>query len=90
MLVMNLVEQTRQFYKNQTNNPDGIPFICVAHDGWDSTDHDILGVSIHLLIPYDWVYVSMAVGLQRMSSKQSADTVEHINRIITFISFSLL
>jgi hypothetical protein len=82
MLVTNLVEKTRQFYKNQTNDPNGVPFICVAHDGWDSKDHDILGVSIHFLIPYDWVYISMAVGLQRMTSKKSADTVEHINRIL--------
>jgi hypothetical protein len=82
MIVTNLVDSTRNYYKNQTNNPGGIPFICVAHDGWDSKDHDVLGVSIHFLVPYDWIYVSLAVGLQRMSSKKSADMVEHINKIL--------
>jgi hypothetical protein len=28
MIVTNLVENTSQFYKNQTNNSSGIPFIC--------------------------------------------------------------
>jgi hypothetical protein len=82
MLVTNLVDRTRNFFKNQTNNTNGVPFICVAHDGWDSKDHDILGVSIHFLIPNDWEYLSMAVGLQRMNSKRSVETVEHINRIL--------
>jgi hypothetical protein len=50
MMVAHLVDRSRQIYKNQTNNPDGIPFLCVAHDGWDSKDHDVLGVSIHFLI----------------------------------------
>jgi hypothetical protein len=70
-----------QFYKNQMNNPNVVPFICVAHDGWDSKDHDIHGVSIHFLIPYDFVYIGMVVGLQHINSKKSADTVEHINWI---------
>jgi hypothetical protein len=80
-MVTNLVDRSRQFYKLQTNNPNGIPFLCVAHDGWDLKDHDVLGVSIHFLIPNDWVYISMAAGLQRVGSKRSADTVEHINKI---------
>jgi hypothetical protein len=81
-MVTNLVDRSRQFYKQQTNNQNGIPFLCVAHDGWDSKDHDVLGVSIHFIIPGEWVYLSMAVGLQRVESKRSADTVEHINKIL--------
>jgi hypothetical protein len=82
MLVSNLVNRAKPFFKNQTNNPNGAPFICVAHDGWDSKGRDILGVSIHFVIHNNWEYLSMAVGLQRMNSKRSVDTVERINRIL--------
>jgi len=40
------IENTHNWLKEQTGN-DCTPFITVGHDGWDSKDMDMLGVSIH-------------------------------------------
>jgi hypothetical protein len=54
MLATNLVDHSRHFFNIQTNNPNGITFICIVNDGWYSEDYNMLGVSIHFLVPKDW------------------------------------
>ena len=61
---------------------DGIPFITVSHDGWDSKDNDILGVSIHFVVPQHWKMVSLAIGLRRIYSKSSQAVVDAITNIL--------
>jgi hypothetical protein len=76
-----LTEKARSYYLQECNAE--IPFLCVSHDGWDSKDHDVLGVSIHFVVPVDWVRVNIAIGLQRVDSKTSKNTVDEINKILS-------
>jgi hypothetical protein len=77
-----LVTFTRDYYKNVLNVENGIPFICVSHDGWDSKDNDVLGVSIHFIVPQHWKMVGMAIGLRRTTSKTSEHLVNAITNIL--------
>jgi hypothetical protein len=76
-LVSRLIGFTRQHYNN-TLQISKIPFLYIAHDGWDSHDYDILGVSIHFVLPVAWIPISLSVGLQRISSKTSDYTSRKI------------
>ena len=67
-----LVSYSRNYYK--TNLSKCIPFLCVSHDGWDSLDHDILGVSLHFIVPGHYNVINVAVGLKRIRSKKSVAT----------------
>ena len=80
-LVMEVVDHTWQLYMLVTNSKNKTPFICVSHDGWESKDHDILGVSITFADPYSSMFVA-AVGLQRMDSKKSVDVAAHIDQML--------
>jgi hypothetical protein len=75
-LVRKLIAYTREHYKE--NLKTNIPFLYVAHDGWDSNDHDVLGVSIHFVLPNCWLPISLSVGLQRISNKTSDYTSKKI------------
>ncbi len=77
-----LVTFTRDYYKNMLCIDDGIPFITVSHDGWDSKDNDILGVSIHFVVPQHWKMVCLAIGLRRIYSKSSQAVVDAITNIL--------
>ena len=76
-----LVNFTREFSKNQLHS-ESTPFISVSHDGWDSKDNNILGVSIHFVVPKHWKMVSLAIGLKRIYSKTSEKIVESILNIL--------
>jgi hypothetical protein len=78
--VQQLINSARIYYVQELN--EEVPFLSVSHDGWDSKDHDILGVSIHFVIPKDFVRVNLAVGLKRVDSKKSDNTVQEINNIL--------
>lgn len=80
--VHNIIQFSREFYKKQFNSSKTVSFINVAHDGWDSKDNDILGVSIHLIIPFYWNAINIAVGLKRVTSKVSIDTSKDIESIL--------
>ena len=54
----------------------------MAHDGWDWKDDDVLGVSIHLFDPLSGEMFSVAIGLQRLSSKKAVDVASDILRIL--------
>jgi hypothetical protein len=75
-----MIEKTRNHYIQEFGTT--VPFISVSHDGWDSKDNDVLGVSIHFIVPEDWVRVSLAVGLRRVLSKTSSNTVMEINKML--------
>jgi hypothetical protein len=75
-LLRKLIAYTREHYNH--NLKTKIPFLYVAHDGWDSNDYDILGVSIHFVLPNSWLPISLSVGLQRISSKKSDYTSKMI------------
>lgn len=77
-----LVTFTRDYYKRVLCLENGIPFITVSHDGWDSKDNDILGVSIHFVVPQHWKMVSMAIGLRRIYSKTVVNVVDAITNIL--------
>lgn len=67
-----VISYSREYYHNKLNKY--IPFLCVSHDGWDSLEHDVLGVSLHFIVPTFWKVVNVAVGLKRVRSKKSIDT----------------
>jgi hypothetical protein len=75
-----LVNSTRDYYKRLLSTTT--PFIIVAHDGWDSKDHDVLGVSVHFICPIIWLPINLAVGLQRIYSKTSASIYKAVMDIL--------
>ena len=77
-----LVSFTRDYYKTVLNVEEGIPFICVSHDGWDSKDNNVLGVCIHFIVPHHWKMVSLAIGLRRVYSKTAEHLVNAIKNIL--------
>ena len=81
LAVRNIMMFCRQFYKDKFKVND-TPFLMVSHDGWDSKDNDMLGVSIHICVPTYWKVLNIAVGLKRVKSKKSKDTVEAIKLIL--------
>jgi hypothetical protein len=80
--VTDLVRNARNFYQAQFHSERNVPFLNVSHDGWDSKDHDVLGVSIHFIDPNDWTEINLAIGLRRMSSKKSSDVVTAISEML--------
>lgn len=81
-VVRDLVDSTRSYYQQATKSSVSIPFVNVSHDGWDSKDHDMLGVCIHFIEPKAWKMVKVAVGLQRCHSKQSQQVADQVKVII--------
>jgi hypothetical protein len=79
--VKSMVSSAREAYSKEFSLPT-VPFLNISHDGWDSVDHHVLGVSIHFIKPSSWIEVSLAVGLQRVNSKKSADMVIAISNIL--------
>ena len=65
-----------------TISPTTIPFLNVAYDGWDLKDNDVLRVSINCLDPLSGEMFSVAIGLQRLSSKKAVDVASDILRIL--------
>jgi hypothetical protein len=89
MSLRHIVCYCRNFYKQHL--AINTPFLYVSHDGWDSTNYDVLGVSIHILIPVYWKMINLAVGLKRVTSKKSANILNatlailnrYVNRYVT-------
>ena len=55
----------------------------VAHDGWDSVDHDNLGVLLHFIDPVDWMMVKVAIGLKVLEKgKTAVEQASQINEIL--------
>jgi hypothetical protein len=79
--IRNIVKFCRDFYVNETNDVI-MHFICVSHDGWDSKDNDVLGVSIHFIIPVYWQVVNLAIGLKRTLNKKSNDLSNEAKKIL--------
>lgn len=71
-----LVDYSRKYYLTKFNKC--VPFIYVSHDGWDSIDHDVLGVCVHFIIPGYYRVVNLAAGLKRIKSKKSIATAQAI------------
>ena len=80
-LVRRKVCQAREFYKVQGGNQSR-PFLYVSHDGWDSEDFDILGVSVHFVDPTEGKMFRAAIGLQRMIGKTSQEQAAQIKVIL--------
>jgi hypothetical protein len=79
--VKNIMSYCRGYYKEKFKVSE-TPFLMVSHDGWDSKDNDMLGVSIHVCVPVYWKVMNIAIGLKRVTSKKSKDTVEAIKVIL--------
>ena len=75
-----LVHYSRSYYEEKFNKT--IPYIFVSHDGWDSKDHDILGVCVHFIVPGYWKIINLAAGLKRIRSKKSIATAQAIHIIL--------
>lgn len=71
-----LVLYSRDYYKVKFKKE--VPFLCVSHDGWDSIEHDILGVCVHFIVPGYWKIINLAIGLKRIRSKKSIETSKAI------------
>ena len=55
----------------------------IAHDGWDSVDSDVLGVSLHFVNPIEWRMIRIAIGLQVfLKGKTALKLAEQINVIL--------
>lgn len=76
-----VINYTRDYYKQRLMKET--PFCYVSHDGWDSVDHDVLGVSLHLIVPGYWKVIKLAVGLKRVKSKKSKQTADAILMILS-------
>lgn len=75
--IKNIICYSRNYYKEKLHT-ERTPFLYVSHDGWDSKDNDVLGVSIHLVVPYFWNVLNLAVGLKRVHTKKSIHTATAI------------
>jgi hypothetical protein len=74
------IETARKYYIEQTGRQQ--PFLSVAHDGWDSKRKDILGVSIHFILPIHWIPISFPIGLKVLKSKTSINMMIQISKIL--------
>jgi hypothetical protein len=79
--VTKVISTAREYYVGATGKH--IPFLSVGHDGWDSKRRDILGVTVHLVHPANWVAIALPIGLKYNKSKKSEETVIQINKILT-------
>ena len=81
LAVHQLISKCRSFYKECFG--EEVPFILVAHDGWDSVDSDELGVSLHFVDPVEWRMIRIAIGLQVVTKGKTAlKQAEQINVIL--------
>lgn len=80
--INNIIKYCKEYYNSFSGN-NNIPFLNVSHDGWDSKDNDVLGVSIHFIVPSYWKVVNVAIGLKRCRSKKSKDLSEAIEIILS-------
>jgi hypothetical protein len=88
MFIMSLkqcIQYSREYYLKRIMKHT--PFCYVSHDGWDSIEHDVLGVSLHLIVPGFWKVIKLAVGLKRIKSKKSVQTAEAILIILSRYKF---
>ena len=81
LTVHQLIRKCHSFYKECFG--DKVPFLLVAHDGWDSVDSDELGVSLHFVDLVEWRMIRIAIGLQVvMKGKTALQLAEQINVIL--------
>jgi hypothetical protein len=79
--VKSAVSATRAYYTERVGV--SVPFITVAHDGWDSKKNDVLGVSIHFVVPHNMIRLEMPVGLQKLGAKTSVEVANQIMKILS-------
>ena len=79
--VQQLVQYTRTYYQNKLKQ-DAVPFVYVGHDGWDSSDYNVLGVSVRFVVPTLWINVNFALGLQRHDNKTAQGILEKVVMIL--------
>ena len=75
-----LVNYLRNYYLDKFSKT--VPFICISHDGWDSKDHDILGVCVYFIVPGYWKVINLAAGIKSIRSKESVATAKAIHIIL--------
>ena len=80
--VKSMVETMRNYYVNLCSSSKPIPFLNVAHDDWNSTEHDVIGVSLHFINPMGWKKFSLAIGLTRHQSKASKEQAKEVIKIL--------
>jgi hypothetical protein len=79
--VQYLVKYSCDYYEKQLNT-NSVPFLYISHDGWDIKDNDLLGVSLHFIVPVYWVSVIIAIGLKRIYKKTSDNMSTVIKSIL--------
>lgn len=75
-----IVSFSRDHYNKKFSK--NVPFLYISHDGWDSLEHDVLGVSLHFIVPVYWKVINVAVGLKNIRSKKLLDTADAILLIL--------
>ena len=81
-LIKKMVRRTCTWIMEETGSNVNVSFILVAHNGWDSKDHDMIGVSIHFIDVKTKQKHTIAAGLQRLYSKKSIDAANHVLNIL--------
>lgn len=77
-----MIRYSRGWYQDNIKQKV-VPFVTVAHDEWSSKRNDVLGCSIHFVVPSHNIQVSLPVGLQLVTSKKSDDVAQHLNRMLS-------
>lgn len=78
--VSKAISTAREYYVGSAGKH--IPFLNIGHDGWDSKRKDILGVTVHMVHPVNWVTIALPIGLKHTECKRSEETVAQINMIL--------
>ena len=79
-VIRNVISFTRQWIMKRTKKH--VPFLYVSHDVWESVQTEVLGISIHLVIPEIWRAVSIPVGLKECPSKKAIPVARDTNIVL--------
>jgi hypothetical protein len=61
-------QEARNYYYKMTKNE--IPFVTVAHDIWDSDNHEKLGVTIFFIIPSNRIMFEFQLGWSTSTARR--------------------
>ena len=79
-VIRSVVSFTRAWLMKRTKKH--VPFLYVSHDVWESIQTEILGVSIHLVVPEIWRAISIPIGLKECHSKKAVAVAEDTNIVL--------
>ena len=78
----NIISNTRSYIMSTVGANESVPFLNVLHDAWDSKEYNIMGVSVQFVDFESGSVLTLAVGLQRSTSKKAQESADHIERML--------